>query len=121
MGRRSKWPGKDFDRSKGVNVQIDKDESGQMLMLTGMLEIKVARDLQMALEEFVQRDSGTSLNLSGVDGCDTTAIQLLLSAQKTAQSAGKELQITAASDPVREVVALLGVGHLIACPESNGI
>ena len=70
-------------------MQIARDESGQVLKLAGVLEIAMAEELHTALRDFIYEAAGPVIDLSEVEACDTAALQLLCSARKTAEGAGK--------------------------------
>ena len=90
-------------------MQIAKDESAQVLKVVGTLEIGVAEELHNALREFVGRESRPVVDLSQVDACDTAALQLLCSARKTAEGAGKTFELGGVSAAIRNASAALGL------------
>jgi anti-anti-sigma factor len=90
-------------------LQISKDESGSVLKLAGTLDIRVAEELQSALRDFLKADSSNVVDLSGVEVCDTAALQLLCAARKTVEGAGGRLELTAVPEPVRESSTILGL------------
>lgn len=90
-------------------MQIVKTESGQMLKLCGALLINSADELQAALRDFVCDVSEPSVDLSGVDQCDTAALQLLCCARLTAERSSKPFVFSAVSDAIRETSAALGI------------
>ena len=49
------------------------------------------------------------LDVDEVDNCDTSGVQLMLSAFRTAENAGKTFEVRGASDPVRKSVVDLGL------------
>lgn len=53
------------------------------------------------------------LDLSEVDECDTAGVQLLLSARRAVNAAGREFAVVDPSGPVREALILLGLHALI--------
>jgi len=66
-------------------------------------------------------DTGASvLDLSGVAECDTSGVQLLLAAHKTAQALGTPLELRGASEPVRELFGRYGLGSLLSARSSEG-
>ena len=82
------------------------------LTLEGELTIRTAaqmhEQLQNALEEGHYR-----LDLSRVEAMDSAGFQLLVSADASLRKAGLNLQICAASDPVRDLLGLYGFSRLL--------
>ncbi len=101
-----------------------KDESGQVLKLAGKLDIRVAQDLKIALQDFIAEKADCLLDLSGVETCDTATLQLLVSARKTVESAGGRFVLSALPEPVLLNGALLGLSFELAppggCPAPGG-
>ena len=88
------------------------DGSGHGFAIDGELSIYRAAELAQALQLWVQQLPEMvqpSLDLSAVTEMDSAGLQLLLSLHKTLRAQGMELTITAASEAVRDVLALTGV------------
>lgn len=100
-------------------MQITKDECGSVLKLRGTLDISVAGELHTALRDFLSGPSSLVLDLSGIDACDTTALQLICSARKTAERSNRRLQVVGLSDPVAETSAALGLSTTAAGSEGE--
>ena len=96
-------------------MEITKDESGQVLKIAGTLEIAAAEELHNALRAFIDEAQQPVVDLSAVDGCDATALQLLCSARKTAEGAGKPFELTGVSTAILDASAALGL-RLTECP-----
>jgi anti-anti-sigma factor len=96
-------------------VQIISDEDGGVLRIQGTLEIGVAAEFRETLCNRLAETSSLVLDLSGLDGCDTAAIQLLYSASKAADSA-KRLRFVGLDGAVAGTAAALGlrIGELTA-------
>jgi anti-anti-sigma factor len=96
-------------------VQITKDDSGGVLRFQGTLGIGEAAELREALRDSLAETSRLILDFSGLDGCDTAALQLLYSARKTADSAGR-VQFVGLGGAVTKAAAALGleIGELTA-------
>jgi anti-anti-sigma regulatory factor len=90
-------------------VRVAKDDSGRVLTIASALDIGEAEELHRALRDFVCGDSGVVVDLSEVDACDTTALQLLCSARKTAARAARPLRFTGISAAVRNTASELGL------------
>lgn len=90
-------------------MQIARDESGEVLKIAGTLGISAAEELQNALRAFLDEAHKPVFDLSGVDGCDATALQLLCSARKSAEAAGKPFELTGVSSAILDASAALGL------------
>ena len=90
-------------------MQITKDDSGAVLKIEGTLDISVAQRLQEALLESIQANSNLILELSGIDGCDTTALQLLYAVRKMAERFGKNLELRGISPAIATTSTAIGL------------
>jgi anti-anti-sigma factor len=88
-------------------------ETGQgaasCLAVEGEMTIYRAAELKPALLEVVRAHDAPALDLSAVTEFDSAGLQLLLMAKQEAVRLGRRLAICAASPPVNEVFALLGI------------
>lgn len=84
-----------------------------VLRLDGELTIYRAQEVHQRLLEALARPEGLQLDLGEVSEMDSSAVQLLLAARLEALAAGKTFVIPLASDPVRQVLALLGLEDLL--------
>jgi anti-sigma B factor antagonist len=90
-------------------VQIAKCEADQILKLSGAIQINVVDELRAALLGFLCTTSRPVVDLSEVTECDTAALQLLVSASRTAKLSIKPLELVGLSAAVREASAALGL------------
>jgi len=102
-------------------VQISKDDSGKVLRLSGKLTIMEAEELRVGLSDFLRGDVGLTIDLSQADKCDTSALQLLYSARKTAEIKGIRLEFCNLSDVVRSSSEEIGfrLSDLTAAAEAT--
>ena len=96
-------------------MQITRDEPGQVLKIAGTLGISLAGELRNALRAFIGEAQQPVVDLTEVDGCDATALQLLCSARKTAEGSGKPFELTGVSAAILDASAALGL-RLTECP-----
>lgn len=89
-------------------MTLDKDTSTGVLKIAGTLDIDVASAIREALLDCFVHQPEVAADLSAVDASDTTALQVLLAAQKTAESTGKTFRVVAASRSITELAAELG-------------
>lgn len=90
-------------------MHITKDESGSVLKISGNLSIETTEELRAALLELLAAASGISVDLSGVEACDTAAFQVLCSTGKTAEGRGKKLEFVGMPDAVAQTALELGL------------
>ena len=101
-------------------MQIAKGENGGVLRVEGRLSIGEVAQLQETLCHRLAEMSNLVLDLSGVESCDTAALQLLYAARKTADSA-RSVRFVGVSSAIAETAAALGfeIGELAAANEAN--
>jgi len=90
-------------------MQTTTDQSGGVLKLAGELSIYEAERLRQTLAEALETASNLTLDLSEVEKCDASAIQILYSARITADQSSKFIEIREASRPVLETCEALGL------------
>lgn len=90
-------------------MQITKDSSGNGLAIAGDLSIGVAAELQAALREYLQEVPEPVLELSGVESCDAAGFQCFYSASRTAEKAGKGLNVAGIPEAMRATAEELGL------------
>lgn len=83
------------------------------LRLDGELTIYRAQELRQTLLQALAQPGDLQLDLSEVSELDSSAVQLLLATRLDALAAGKCFAIPAASEPVRQVLHLMGLGALL--------
>jgi anti-anti-sigma regulatory factor len=88
-------------------VQIDERDG--VLFIAGDVGINAVEQLHNVLRDFVSRDPRPTVDLSGVEACDTAALQLLTSGRKTAERAGKPFNYTGISIAILDASAVLGL------------
>lgn len=87
------------------------------ISLSGELSIVDAAALREQLREALALGPGDlALDLSGVEGCDSAGVQLLLALARSLAARGDALQLVRPSDPVRHALATLGLQSLLASP-----
>ena len=76
------------------------------LKLSGALGLRGIEALRGEITEALAEHEAVAIDTSAVESADASAIQLLLSAQKTANAEGKALTLTAAGPLARALMAL---------------
>jgi len=87
---------------------IELSEDGP-LRAAGTLDTYGAAELRDALARALEERASLALDLSAVESCDFTAIQLLCSARRSAREQGKPFAVTALSEAVAGACASLGL------------
>jgi len=79
------------------------------LRIAGTLDAYGAAALRDALAQVVGDAPELNIDLSAVESCDFSAIQLLCAARASARQAGKPFHITGFSEEVRRACVALGL------------
>lgn len=99
-------------------MQIAKADTGRILKLSGALRIHVGDELRAALLDYVGTASKPVVDLSEVTECDTTGLQLLIAASRTAEHSGKPFELVGVPVAVREAGVALGLTVTAASPDA---
>ncbi|MES2888830.1 MAG: STAS domain-containing protein [Pseudomonadota bacterium] len=83
-------------------------DSTTALVLEGELSIRTAAQVHDQLQQ-AWAEGQHILDLSRVEAADSAGIQLLVAADKTLMAEGRRLQISGASAPVKDLLALYGL------------
>lgn len=89
-------------------MNIAKEEGSGSLSLSGTLDIMTAHMLRESLLECFLGSPEVTVDLGGVEHCDTAGLQVLLAAEQSASLSGKPLRFCAISEPIAEVASALG-------------
>ncbi|MFN7996739.1 MAG: STAS domain-containing protein [Bryobacteraceae bacterium] len=98
-------------------MEIGREESG-VLRIEGVLDISVAADLQDTLRRFMGESQALVVDLSKVESCDTTAIQVFCAARKSAETTGKQIQFVHPSGALTDTTDRLGFASGVFFAES---
>jgi anti-sigma B factor antagonist len=72
-----------------------------------------AQQREQWLAAWPTSESDCELDLSAIEACDSSGVQLLIAAQKSATQRGGQCVITAASDAVRQALKNYGLMSLL--------
>lgn len=87
-----------------------EDKDGQALLeLEDSISVYEAAVVRDKLVAFMDASESLRIDLSKLEDCDITGIQLLYSAKKTAEDKGKSFSVTGASPAVVDVMARAGI------------
>ncbi len=90
-------------------MRISQPEPGGVWKIAGDLDIGAAEALRQALLDALQRNSSVTIDLTGVETCDTAALQLLYAARLSARQARRSFRVAGMSAAVLEAGAALGL------------
>ncbi len=91
-----------------MNVTQTTSANGIQLTIEGELTIYEVADLRMRLLESFSENQPIELDLTRVEECDASGVQLLCSAKLTAEQTGKNYTVSSTSDAV--INAIEGIG-----------
>jgi anti-anti-sigma regulatory factor len=83
-------------------------QDGNIVRIAGTLGLSEADELHKALAGSLNRHSGLMLDLSSVDACDASGLQLLYAARRSALIAKKPFRIVAISPEFEQACITLG-------------
>ena len=90
-------------------MSFNTQETNEILKISGVLDISGADVLRDALASYLERCSVAKVDLSEVESCDPTALQLFYSARKSAKGRHQSFEITGVSKAMKLVCLDLGV------------
>lgn len=88
---------------------ISPGEPESLLRISGALDLSEAGALHQALSDYLANQSRATLDLSQVEACDVSALQLLCAAHKQALQSNQHFRLVAVSDVVQSTAAALGL------------
>lgn len=92
-----------------VEFQRSERADGQVLAITGELDLAAAGRFAQALEKLIDESNGAGLvDLSRVHFMDSSGIRALLTAKQSAESKGKVLALLTPSTSCRRVLEISG-------------
>jgi anti-anti-sigma factor len=93
----------------GFRAEANRDGSNSAIVrLRGELDIASAGAARRALEQLDTGIQQIVLDLSHITFCDAAGVRFLLTAQRQARTAGRELVVRHPSRPVRRVLTITG-------------
>src|ERR1700677_4534373 len=100
-------------------MTLTNDPNTCILKVTGTLDIDSANRLRETLLDCFLSQPCVTADLSEVDNCDTSALQVILAGQRDAASQGKAFSVTAPSVSIIGMAAALGFS-IYGTGESRG-
>ena len=101
-------------------MRISCSNTDDPVIITGSLDINTANELSDALAGYLRRECELILDLSGVDNCDTAALQVFLAVFKSSAICGKPTRIVAGAPAIDDVCDALGLSsHQLGLFKAN--
>jgi anti-anti-sigma factor len=90
-------------------MQCSEIEDGKVLRVEGSPDIYDAAVLHETLKQFLEAHSSMILDLSAIESCDITALQLLCAARRSAENTGKLFAVRSFSPGLVQAATGLGL------------
>lgn len=118
----SVWPRRaaaDSVRLVELNVTTSSQGDYAVVTATGELDLYTAPRLQTALASLIRdRADRVVVDLSGVEFCDSTGVNVLLAAMKRLQEQGGTLELAGLRPPVRRILQVTGLDSVFTIAEA---
>jgi anti-anti-sigma factor len=93
---------------------VDLVEPGQLVHLTGRLDVHAAADVRLALADAVELGSGDLvIDLASLEGVDATGLGVLVGAHRRAGRAGRRLVLRDVQPPVHRLLFLTRLDRVL--------
>jgi anti-anti-sigma factor len=89
-------------------MTLDQNIKTGELVVSGNLDIDVARQVGETIAECLNQSPQVTLNLAGVESCDAAGLQVLLACRKQARASGIPIRFSAVSEALGATAAALG-------------
>lgn len=102
-----------------LNVSTRQQDDHVVVATTGEIDLHTAPRLQADLAELMQDGSARLIvDLSGVEFCDSTGVNVLLAAMRRAHEQGGSLSLVSPQAAVRKVLGITGLDSVFPVRES---
>jgi anti-anti-sigma factor len=95
------------------HVTVDTDASPAVVRAVGELDASSSDALLRAIDTAVATGQGLVLDLADVTFIDSSGLRVVTIGVRQARDAGYRFTIASASDAVRRIFDMTGVGHLL--------
>jgi anti-anti-sigma factor len=97
-----------------AEFELESVEPGQVLHLTGRLDVHAAADARLALADAVEAGSGDLvIDLASLDAVDATGLGVLVGAHRRAGRAGRTLVLRDVPPPVGRLLFLTRLDRVL--------
>lgn len=90
-------------------MRLSQTAPGEPLGVSGELNLYAAQELLDRFRILLDQEPAPAIDLTGVEACDVSALQILISARRTAESSGRKLRLVGWPEAVDEACRSLGV------------
>jgi anti-sigma B factor antagonist len=99
--------------------ELDSVEPGQLVHLTGRLDVHAAADVRIALADAVESGEGDLvIDLASLEGVDATGLGVLVGAHRRAGRAGRTLVLRDVQPPVGRLLFLTRLDRVLRLSSS---
>jgi anti-sigma B factor antagonist len=99
--------------------ELDSVEPGQLLHLTGRLDVHAAADVRLALADAVESGQGDLvIDLASLEAVDATGLGVLVGAHRRAGRAGRTLVLRDVQPPVGRLLFLTRLDRVLRISSS---
>jgi anti-anti-sigma regulatory factor len=102
-----------------TSIHTEYDPSLGCMHLRGAWQIQNVEQIHAELTEHLGNYKVEGFDLSQIETCDATGLQLILSLEKSFEKAGKPFRVLAASTALRETAQRLGVDFGASLPSDE--
>lgn len=97
-----------------MDFAVDQIEPGQLVQVTGRLDVHAAADVRLALADAVELGTGDLvIDLASLEGLDSTGLGVLVGAHRRAGRAGRTLVLRDVTPPVHRVLFLTRLDRVL--------
>ena len=106
-----------------VELKVSSRSEGDRVIvaLSGEIDLYTAPRLQSQLDQALNTDQAVRLvvDMSGVDFCDSTGMNVLLAAQRLAREHGGNIELSGPRPGVRKILQVTGLESVFTVVESG--
>ncbi len=94
-------------------VDVQPGDGPVQVVASGELDAATAPQLAGRLAGIASLEQGVALDLGGVSFIDSSGLRVIAAERQRAQDAGGSFDVVAASEPVRRIFQMTGLGELL--------
>ncbi|GAB3206364.1 STAS domain-containing protein [Marinactinospora thermotolerans] len=104
-----------------LEIQVVRAAGNVRLWCVGDLDHETVDELRECVGDLLAAGvRSLSIDLSGVDLCDSSGLSGLLHAHNSTRAAGAELHITGVSDRLGRIMSITGLNRILSCSLAGG-
>lgn len=106
-----------IDDDAHLRVEVDTGASPPVISARGELDVSSSGELAAALVTVAPSPAGIHLDLSEVTFIDSSGLRVIAATMRDGDEHGGPVRVIAASEAVRRIVELTGMGEMLALPD----